>query len=145
MALSADGAVLYAADLLANTVAVFDRQSGKLLRRLSTTAMPYRLLLDAERRELLVTSWSQGEVVRHDLDPGSVVQRIPVGAHTTDMIWQPASADGKRPQRLIVAASHTHEVSLLTREAGGTLAVHERINVAMMPKQPVGMTPAARR
>jgi hypothetical protein len=57
------------------------------------------------------------------------------------MIWQPAGA--KRARRLVVAASHTNEVSIIGSSDNGALSVRERINVAMMPKQPVGMTPSA--
>ncbi|MFN7919685.1 MAG: hypothetical protein U0Q16_06290 [Bryobacteraceae bacterium] len=139
---SADGAEIYAADILNNTVSVYRRESGELARQFETTAMPYRLLLDPQRGELLVTSWSRGEVIRHAPGSGRILQRLAVGSHTTDMIWQPASNDGKRPRRLIVAASHTNEVAVIGAAADGTLAVSERINVAMTPKMPVGMTPS---
>lgn len=140
LALSPDGTALYAADLLANSVAVIDRATATVSRKFDTAAMPYRLLLDPSRKELLVTSWSRGEVVRHNAESGAILQRVSVGPHTTDMIWQPAS--GKRERRLIVAASHTNEVSVLSGATDGALTVRERINVSMMPKQPLGMTPS---
>ncbi len=137
---SSDGTALYAADLLANSIAVIDRATAVVSRKFDTTAMPYRLLLDESRKELLVTSWSRGEVARHNMESGAILQTVPVGPHTTDMIWQPAS--GKRDRRLIVAASHTNEVSVLSSAANGELAVRERINISMTPKQPAGMTPS---
>ena len=138
---SADGSLLYAADLLMNTIAVIDRHSGKLLRTIETCRMPYRVLLHPTRKELLVTSWSDAEVLRHDPESGRILQRIKLGAHTTDMVWQ-MPGDEHKNLRLIVAASHTNDVYLLNVSGAGELSIGERLNLAMMPKQPLGMTPS---
>jgi len=137
VAVSPDGSTLYAADLLANTIGVFRIETGQPVRRFETGKMPYRLLLDPDRNEILTTSWAEGEVIRHDLAAGRILQKIPVGSHTTDMIWQ------TKPRRLIVAASHTNNVFLLSARGNGDLAVTERLNISLTPNQPVGMTPSA--
>ena len=139
VAVSADGATLYAADLLANSIAVIDRASGKVERTIATGRMPYRLLLHPKRKELLVTSWSDGEVVRHDLASGRILQRVASGSHSTDMIWQ----DTRRGLRLLVSAAHTNHVTAFREGQGGELTLAERINVAMSPQQPLGITPSA--
>ncbi|MEX2264840.1 MAG: alkaline phosphatase family protein [Bryobacteraceae bacterium] len=140
--LSPDGSTLYAADLLTNTIAVVDRESGRVLQTIDTCRMPYRLLLHPSRRELLVTSWSDGEVLRHDIGSGKVLQRLALGAHTSDMIWQMPSAKREGKLRLLVAASHTNDVYIVDAEASGELRIEERLNLAMMPRQPLGMTPS---
>ncbi|MDX1979237.1 MAG: bifunctional YncE family protein/alkaline phosphatase family protein [Bryobacteraceae bacterium] len=139
IAISSDGKTLYAADMLTNTIAVIERSSGALQRTIDTVRMPYRLLLHPKRDELLVTSWSGGEVARHELASGKIAQRLPAGSHSSDMIWQ-TRADGLR---LIVAASHTNEVSIFAAGADGELRAAEKLNISLMPQQPPGMTPSA--
>lgn len=131
--LSADRKTLYAADIQKNEIALLDPSSGKLLGRWKSVRMPYKLLQDPNRPELLVTSWSDGEVARHQTSGGTIIQKLAVGAHTTDMIWQ--------GQRLFVAAAHTNFVFALSRSRDGALRVDQRISVALTPRQPVGMTP----
>jgi DNA-binding beta-propeller fold protein YncE len=140
--LSTDGSRLYAADLVTNAIAVIDRDSGKLLRTIDTCRMPYRLLVHPNRSELLVTSWSDGEVLRHHIESGKVLQRLALGAHTSDMIWQAPSDKRGGELRLLVAASHTNDVYVVEAKSNGTLQVEERLNLAMMPRQPLGMTPS---
>lgn len=137
--LAANGKQLYIADITQNTLFVFDPETGKVLRRIATARMPYRILLYPGRDEVLVSSWIDGEVVRHNAESGEIIQRLPVGAHTTDMLWEPGSS----PKRLFVAAAHTNDVYLLKPDASGTLAVKERLNVSLAPRQPLGMTPSA--
>jgi DNA-binding beta-propeller fold protein YncE len=109
-----------------------------LTRTIETVRMPYRLLLDPAREELAVTSWSDGEVARHDVATGKIAQRVATGALSSGMIRQ-TRKDGRR---LIVAASHTNGVSILDAGRGGELRVAEKLNIAMMPRQPLGMTPS---
>jgi len=148
VALSADGRLVYAADLSGNAIAVLDLAAGRLLRRIPTATMPYRILFHPSGREFLVSSWSGGEVVRHEAQGGTIRQRVRLGAHTTDMVWQPVAKDAvekRREQglRLFVAAAHTNDVYLLSSASNGELRVLERLNVALTPRQPVGMTPSA--
>lgn len=132
--LSADRKVLYAADIQKNEIALLDAASLRLLGRWKSVRMPYKLLQDPNRPELLVTSWSDGEVARHDLRGGVILQKVTVGAHTTDMVWQ--------GQRLFVAAAHTNSVFALMRSRDGVLRLDQRISVALTPRQPLGMTPS---
>ena len=140
---SPDGATLYAADLLANTIAVIDRVSGKLLRTIDTCRMPYRLLLHPSRAELLVTSWSDAEVLRHDpgLRPDSATYQARRPHLRHDLA--DAARERKTGLRLLVAASHTNDVYLLNARESGELSVAERLNLALTPRQPLGMTPSA--
>lgn len=141
VALSPDGKRLYAADISGSAIAVIDLESGRLKQRIPTAKMPYRILFHPDGKQFLVTSWSGGEMVRHEAASGTILQRVPLGAHPTDMVWQPAR--GEQGLRLFVAAAHTNDVYVLSSKSGGELQVLERINVAMTPRQPLGMTPSA--
>lgn len=135
LTLSADGRTLYAADIQKNEIALLDAASGKLIARWKSVRMPYKILPDPDRPEVLVSSWSGGEVARHAASDGAIAQKIAVGAHTTDMLWQ--------GRQLFVAAAHTNTVFVLESPANGTLRIAERLSVAMTPRQPLGMTPSA--
>jgi DNA-binding beta-propeller fold protein YncE len=93
--------------------------------------------IDEKRGELWVTGWSDGEIWRHDLKDGSLKQRLTVGAHAADQLWHAPTG------RLFLAAANTNTVAVLAFNKADRLEVIERINVAMTPRQPVGMTPSA--
>jgi DNA-binding beta-propeller fold protein YncE len=138
LALARDGKHLYAADITQNVLFTLELATGKVVARTPTARMPYRLLLHPSRDELLVSSWIDAEVVRHSTADGTIVQRLPVGAHPTDMLWEP----GAKPTRLFVAAAHTNDVYVIDSSESGALNVKERLNVALAPRQPLGMTPS---
>jgi YVTN family beta-propeller protein len=148
LSLSPDGQVLYAADISGNQVVVLDVGGGKVLRRIATARMPYRIVFRPDGKQFVVSSWSGAEVVRHNAADGSILQRLALGSHPTDMVWQPVpkeASERRREQglRLFVAAAHTNDVYVIASSAIGELRVIERINVALTPKQPLGMTPSA--
>lgn len=119
---------VYAASLLADAVLVFDAATGQQTQSLSSAALPYRILL--ETSQILVSGWSEGSVARHRLSDGTM-QKIAVGDHPTDLL--------RTPQGIFVTAANTNMVYKLG-EDGST---QERLNVALTPKQPMGMTPSA--
>lgn len=139
LALAPDKTTLYAADITQNLIFVVDLTGAAAVRSLPTGRMPYRILFHPSGREFLVSSWADGEVLRHARADGAILQRLAVGAHTTDMIWQPAPEGA----RLFVAAAHTNDVYMLSSAASGALNVVERLNVSLAPRQPLGMTPSA--
>jgi hypothetical protein len=136
--LARDGEHLYAADITQNVIFTIHLVTGKVVARTPTARMPYRLLLHPTREELLVSSWIDAEVIRQSTADGRIIQRLPVGSHPTDMLWEP----GPKAARLFVAAAHTNDVYLIDAEESGELEVEERLNVALAPRQPVGMTPS---
>lgn len=141
VALSPDGKLLYAADISGGAIAVIDIASGRLRQRIATVKMPYRLLFHPDGKEFLVTSWSGAELVRHEARSGAILQHVALGPHPTDMVWAPARRE--HGLRLFVAAANTNDVYVLSSKSGGELRILERINVAMTPRQPLGMTPSA--
>ncbi len=146
--LSPDRRLLYASDITGNAILVLDRSGKDPVWRIPTVRMPYRILFHPSGRQFLVTSWSDAAVARHDNASGKILQRVPLGSHTTDMIWQhpPPDASPRRAEqglRLFVAAAHTNDVYLLSSRSDGELTAIERVSVALSPRQPAGMTPSA--
>jgi YVTN family beta-propeller protein len=135
VALSPDGATLYAADLYNNSIAVIDVASGTVKSRVATGARPYRVRFHYDGASYFVSGWGDGTVYQHDLATGKILAKVAVGAHPTDMVW--------RANGLFVAAANTNAVYKLEPVAGGGWKVGEVIGVAFTPRQPVGMTPSA--
>ena len=73
---------------------------------------------------------------------------VRLASHPTDMVWRAGAvetAEGETPiaGRLFVAAANTNNVYSIGVTAGKEMRVLESINVAMTPRQPLGMTPSA--
>ncbi len=119
---------VFAASLLGNEVLQFDPQTGKQQSRIATGALPYRIL--CEEDQLVVSSWTESLVTKHSLATGSR-ERFATASHSSDMI--------RSAKNYFVAASNTNEVIKLGLDG----KVAERINVALTPRQPMGMTPSA--
>ena len=141
------GEILYQGDhlLVADTaqdkVILVDPASGTVARAISTVRNPYSMLLAPDGQSLFVSSWSTGQVIEYSMADGAEKTRIDVGPHPTEMILLPP-AEGESAPRLAVACANTNYTYVLEQRAG-TWRVAEKINVALSPKQPVGMTPAS--
>jgi DNA-binding beta-propeller fold protein YncE len=147
VALSPDRRQIYAADIVRNVIYVYQRDGSAPVKELPTVRMPYRISFHPSRKEFLVTSWSDAEVARHSF-AGEMVQRIAVGSHPTDLVWQaPGKGSSRRRAtqglKVFVSAAHTNDVFVLTSGEDGSLRELERISVSLSPRQPVGMTPSA--
>ncbi len=151
------GRLLYAADLFHDQVVVINPQSGVVIERFPTGRRPYRILFHPDGKSFFVSSWADGAVYHHETAKGAVMNKIRLGAHTTDMLWLPgrpspaAEEKGKEEgeaqppwwtARLVVTASNTNNVYVVGISDTDVKPV-ETINVAMMPYQPAGMTPSA--
>jgi DNA-binding beta-propeller fold protein YncE len=149
VALAPRGQLLFAAGLYRDSIDMIDLRSGKVLKRIATGRRPYRLLFHPDGRSLFVTSWADARLFQHRTDDGELLGSIGLGAHPTDMVWQPAAAvsdwSGEKPvtDRLFVAAAHTNHVFVVGVSSRKELRVIEKINVSLTPRQPVGMTPSA--
>jgi DNA-binding beta-propeller fold protein YncE len=122
------GERVYAASLLAGTVLEFDLATGEERRSIATGSLPYRIL--CEKDQLMVTSWAESGVYRHSLASGARGERLAAGDHASDIVRSGGS--------YFIAAANTNEVFRL----GVDGAIRERINVALTPRQPMGMTPS---
>ncbi|HEY6345894.1 MAG TPA: bifunctional YncE family protein/alkaline phosphatase family protein [Bryobacteraceae bacterium] len=145
-----NGQVLVA-DEEQDKITVIDAAEGKVLRSFAVARNPYAMLLNPDGEAVFVSSWSTAQVVEYRLSDGAELARIVVGAHPTEMVWLPApsgrgadSDDEPAPSspRLAVACANTNSVYVIEKQRGAW-RIEEKINVALTPRQPVGMTPSA--
>ncbi|HZY74214.1 MAG TPA: YncE family protein, partial [Edaphobacter sp.] len=83
------GRLLYAADLLHDSIVVINPQSGTVIERFPTGRRPYRILFHPDGQSLFVSSWGDGAVYHHQAEKGTLLQKVRLGAHPTDMVWLP--------------------------------------------------------
>jgi DNA-binding beta-propeller fold protein YncE len=130
-----------------------DPLEGKVSTGFPVARNPYAVLLSPDGNSVFVSSWSTAQVVEYRLPDGVELARIVVGAHPTEMLWLPAPIpragrdnDDERPgvalPRMAVACANTNSVYVL-QKGGPTWRVKERVNIALTPRQPVGMTPSS--
>jgi YVTN family beta-propeller protein len=155
VAISPDGRLLYAAELYRNDVAVINPQSGMVINRFKTGRRPYRIVFHPDGQSFFVSLWADGSVGHYQTANGEPLMRLPVASHPTDMVWRPGAPAGTEPgepggggeppyaARLFVAAANTNSVYAIGVTSGKRLSVVEVINLAMSPRQPLGMTPSA--
>lgn len=153
VALSPDGRLIYAAGLFHDAVHVINPQSGRVIGRYPTGRRPYRILFHPDGKSYFVSSWADGAVYHHNADTGERLSVTRLGSHPTDMVWrarqkedaQPEAEDVSQPPhaRLFVTAGNTNSVYVLSVSESKDVRLHETVNVAMRPRQPLGMTPSA--
>jgi DNA-binding beta-propeller fold protein YncE len=149
VAISPNGHLLYAADLLENQIAVINLQSGRLIERWKCGRRPYRILLMPGGKQFLVSSWADASVYEYDANSGTQLAQIRVAPHPTDLLLvnRPISAEDTNrttyAARLFVAAANTNNVYVYGVTAAGEFNKLETINTSMTPLQPLGMTPSA--
>jgi YVTN family beta-propeller protein len=161
VAISPDGATLYATDLYHDSILAFNVRTGKVLATYKTGRRPYRILFHPDGKAFFVSSWADASVYLHNASTGSEITRLRLGPHPTDMILSDrtpveevpgADADDPKPAakpsnkktlRLFVAAAYTNSVFVVDLDPQKEMKMMEAISVAMSPRQPVGMTPTA--
>src|ERR1019366_3331272 len=154
VALTPDGRLLYAANLYRDTVLVLNPQSGMLIGKVKTGRRPYRILFHPDGKSFFVTHWADGTLGQYDTAGGSLMgQAVRGGAHASAMLWRDGAAEptvgtaaGDVPPytaRIFVAAANTNHVFALGVTAAKDVNIVESINLAMTPRQPMGMTPSA--
>jgi DNA-binding beta-propeller fold protein YncE len=148
LAVSADGHLLYAANLYGDSVAVVNLQSGTRIDSWKTGRRPYRILLPPGSNQVIISSWGDAALYQHDAGNGVLITKVRVGLHPTDMLWinKPAPvANGKSSYgaRLFVTAADTNNVYSLGVGSDGQLSMLETINIATTSLHPLGMTPSA--
>ena len=144
VALAPDGHLLYAADLFHDRVVVINTQSGYVLSRIKTGRRPYRILFHPSGKTFYVSSWADGSIGQYNPANGERLALTRVGPHTTDMVWREGEVD-ERPDikaRLFVSAGNTNSVYVLGANETGELSQWESVNLALTPRQPLGMTPS---
>ncbi len=119
-------------------------QSGLILSRIKTGRRPYRILFHPSGKSFYVSSWTDGSIGQYDPNSGERLATMRVGPHTTDMVWSegPVEEQPAITARLFVSASNTNSVYVLGATEAGSLSRMESINLALSPRQPLGMTPS---
>jgi len=145
-----EGHLLYAAELYNDSVAIVNPQSGIVIGHIKTGRRPYRILFHPDGKSFFVTHWADGTLGQYDVSNGNqpMGRATRIGAHPTDMVWRAggpaegAEGEAAYTARLFVAAANTNNVYTVGVTAGKELNVIESINLAMTPRQPIGMTPS---
>ncbi len=147
---SPDGRLIYVAQLFRDTIAVINPQTGRIIEHYKTGRRPYRILFHPDGKSFFVSSWADGSIYHHQSSDGAVVQRIGLGPHPTDMVWddhKPAVEEGEEAPnwvaRMFVSAANTNTVFVLGITESNEIQQVETISVAMTPRHPLGMSPTA--
>ena len=150
VALSPDGRLIYAAGLYNDVIYVINPQSGRVIETWKTARRPYRILFHPDGQSFFVTSWADGALIHHNATNGERLATVRIAAHPTDMVWRTSKKeeleDEERSRwkaRLFVTASNTNNIYSIGVSESKELQLLESINLAMTPRQPVGMTPSA--
>lgn len=154
VALSPDGRLIYAADIFHDRILVINPQSGRVIERVKTGRRPYRIAFLPGGHSYLVSNWADGQLSQFQTSDNASMGVIRTGQHPTDIVFRtgkmesdPDDKDNKKETkylaRAFVAAANTNSVFSYGIDDGGTLTQLETINVAMTPRQPLGMTPSA--
>ncbi|HEY8231768.1 MAG TPA: SMP-30/gluconolactonase/LRE family protein [Vicinamibacteria bacterium] len=134
LAVSADGRMLYAAQVYGKAVVAVDLSSGAVLARRDLPAEAYTAVLAPDGRSLYVSVWGGARVAVLDARDLAPLAEVAIGEHPNAMLF---SKDGLR---LFVACANTNAVWVIDLQAR---KVSERIGVALSPKAPPGSTPNA--
>jgi DNA-binding beta-propeller fold protein YncE len=127
---------LLVADNAQDRILVVDPIAAKVATSFLGPRNPYAILLSPDGESVFVSSWSTARIVQYRIADGKVLAEIPVGAHPTEMVWLSGS-------RLAVACANTNYVYVLSERKPGDWGVKEKLNLALTPRQPVGMTPSS--
>ena len=149
VAVSPDGRGILAADLYHDSVVAIEAQSGRVAGHIKAGRRPYRILFQPDGKSYLVSSWADSTVYLHDTRTGSEITHIRLGPHTADMVLSDRKTDDSDGDekaawryRLFVTAANTNQVYVVTVSDANVLKLQETLNLAMTPKQPLGMTPS---
>src|SRR5262245_50288341 len=134
IAVTPDGARLFAVQVLGTALSMVDVASGKLLRTIPLEAEPYSTLVSADGKTLFVSLWGGAKVLLFDPSTLESKGSVDVGEHPNAMLQ---SSDGTR---LFVACANTNAVWSIDL---ATSRAVEQIGVALYPKAPPGTTPNA--
>jgi DNA-binding beta-propeller fold protein YncE len=150
VAITPDGRLIYAAELYRNDIAIVNPQSGMVIDRFKTGRRPYRILFHPDGKSFFVSSWADGTLYHYNSQNGTQLGLARLGAHPTDMVWSDrkpepdaGEEEPKWAARIFVAAANTNSVYSVAVSPVKDIEVDEVINVAMTPRQPLGMTPSA--
>ncbi len=136
IAISRDGQTLYVAENLADSLAVIDVASRRVVQRLPTEKYPYGVVVGV-KGGVWVSAWGGSTVSAFPLQPGGTLgqgRRFRVARHPSALAL---SRDGNR---LYVASGSTDKISVIATQSGNVVAT---LNDASPAPTGEGSTPNA--
>jgi len=111
LALSTDGKKLYVAENLADTLAVIDVETGKIVQRMSTDPYPYEVVVTPTGK-LLVSAWGGETISVFTSSDGTIKEngKIKVGRHPSALLL---NHDGSR---LFVSCASTNQIAVVNTQ-----------------------------
>ncbi|MEN3336491.1 MAG: hypothetical protein V7647_167 [Acidobacteriota bacterium] len=132
LAISQDGARLYATHVFGQAVSAIDLETRREIHKAALAAEPYTCVLSQDGKTLFVSLWGGAKVLMFAAETLEPLGEIAVGGHPNTMLL---SKDGAR---LFVACANTNAVWVIDL---ATRAAAEQVSVALYPDAPVGTTP----
>jgi DNA-binding beta-propeller fold protein YncE len=126
------GKLLAVSDLYTHQIVLLAVESGKPVRSIRTAPSPYALF--ANGATVLAACWGSGKVHEYRIADGAEVATLDAGPY-------PAAVTLAKDGWLFVAAANTNHVAVF-RKQDSRWVEQERINLALTPRQPAGVTPS---
>ena len=134
IAVTPDGARLFAVQVLGMGLSVLDLQSSAVVRTIPLPAEGYTAAMSPDGRLVYVSLWGGAKVLVFDAATLELRREIPVGEHPNALAF---SRDGLR---LFVACANTNAVWAIDTARGEAI---EQISISLYPQAPPGSTPNA--
>ncbi len=130
---NARGNRIYAAGNLSQTLEVIDIEARRVIASIPVGSKPYTCAISPDEKTVYVSNWGGDSIAVVDVSSSAVLRNIKVQEKPNDLLL---ARDG----RLFVANGNRNTVSVIdTRKS----QVIEQIDVALVPKSPLGSTPNA--
>ena len=134
LTVSRDGRWLIAANLLDNSIMVFNLTENAPSHNIHVGEMPYAVVIHPDNRRAYVSNWGGKSVSVVDLQQSREIMKIPAGSHPNALVLSP---DGKR---LYVANANSDNITVINTELH---TVEEIIDLSPYPGAPAGTQPNA--
>jgi YVTN family beta-propeller protein len=130
---NAQGNRIYAAGNLSQTLEVIDSEARRVIASIPVGSKPYTCAISPDAKTAYVSNWGGDSIAVVDVSSSAVLRNIKVQERPNDLLL---ARDG----RLFVANGNRNTISVIdTRKS----QVIEQIDIALVPKSPLGSTPNA--
>ena len=147
--LSADGGLLYAANVFQNRVEILNAKSGLRVGRFETGARPYRMRLAPDGEHLWISHWGELTVGLYSLGDRRLIESIEADSLPGDLlivpgeIETPDQATFPVTARLFVVSSNTNSVLAFGLTDNNRAQLLGRIPLGPSLSAPAGTAPTA--
>jgi DNA-binding beta-propeller fold protein YncE len=148
---SADGRLLYAANVFQDEIVTLNASSGIRIGGFRTGARPYRIRLGLEPDTMWISHWGGASVGLYRISEGRMLQAVPTGGLPADFLivpgeLEPGPGEEDSPPivaRLFVVSANTNSVWVYGLTAGQNPRLLERIALGPSPVAPAATAPTA--